>query len=321
MMSHATGGADEFAAAPGLTPSSRAPDGELDTIHEARSKRRRLTTVSFTRRKRAATACQFCRLRKTKCDTARPTCGFCRYHQAKCVYDDNGKEDDLSSGANASLSNYVVELGEQVLSNLGELEQMLRQPQQHDHPQQQQVSTPIACSFTNASASRPTIWAGGTDESYPPPVPVLLPQPQSPSCSPYTATRCESILRWPIFKRTIEQGGAKIQSFLFESDTAAALPDYALPHASGTSLMPEISHSCASLFGQDDGAAAGAYYEAAKKRIGLLRSSTIDMQCLFFASIFERYSLRPVNAWFYIQMACTRLQMHLMRKNRRKYGA
>ncbi|RYP48057.1 hypothetical protein DL768_005979 [Monosporascus sp. mg162] len=391
-MSHTTGGADEFAATPGPTPSSRALDGELDAIHEPSSKRRRLTTASFTRRKRAATACQFCRLRKTKCDTARPTCGFCRYHQAKCVYDDDGEEENLSSGVNGSLSNYVIELGEQVLSSLGEVKQMLRQPQQHEHSQQQQASTSIACSFTHASAARPTIWARATDENCPPPASVLLPQPQSPPCSPYMATRCESILRWPVFKRTIKEEDAEIQSFLFESDAGASLPDYALPRASGTSLpgieenafvplcrkflihvyprnpILEKEHlmsyakdaaanglkwdassclvllACALacytrpwepqkdftpgahsgigdagdfLFGQDDGAAAEAYYQAAKKRIGLLGSSIIDIQCLFFASIFERYSLRLVDAWFYIQMACTRLQAHLMRKNRR----
>ncbi|RYP91458.1 hypothetical protein DL770_002397 [Monosporascus sp. CRB-9-2] len=410
-MSHATGGADELAATPGLTPSSRAPDDELDAIHEPSSKRRRLTTASFTRRKRATTACQFCRLRKTKCDTARPTCGFCRYHQAKCVYDDNGDGEDLSSELRGSLSNYVVELGEQVLSSLGEVKQMLRQPQQYEHQQQQHASMPIARSFTHASAARPTIWARATHESCPPPASVLLPQPQSPACSPYMATRCESILRWPVFKGTIEEEDAKIQSFLFESDAAATLSDCALPRASSTSLpgieenafvplcrkflthvyprnpvmekehlisyakdaaanglkwdassclvvrfasnfiypqtpsliQPQLlacalacytrpwetqkciapgSHSGmgdadAFLFGPDDGAAAEAYYQAAKKRIGLLGSSIIDIQCLFFASIFERYSLRPVDAWLYTQMACTRLQTHLMRKNRR----
>ncbi|RYO88063.1 hypothetical protein DL766_007116 [Monosporascus sp. MC13-8B] len=141
-MSHAPGGADEPAATPGLTPSSRAPDGELDAIHQ--------------------------------------TCGFRRYHQAKSVYDDDGEEDDISSGASGGLSNYVIELGEHDLNSLGELKQMLQQPQQHEHHKQQQASTPIACSFTDASAPCPTIWARATDEGCPPPASVLPPQPQSP---------------------------------------------------------------------------------------------------------------------------------------------
>ena len=64
--------------------------------------------------------------------------------------------------------------------------------------------------------------------------------------------------------------------------------------------------------------AAVAYFQAAKKRIGLLESSILDIQCLFFAHIFERYALRPVSAWTYIQLGCTRLQIYLLRKGRQK---
>ena len=59
--------------------------------------------------------------------------------------------------------------------------------------------------------------------------------------------------------------------------------------------------------------AAEVYYQAAKKRIGVLGSSLFDIQCLFFACVFEKYALRPVEAWFYIQMACTRLEAMLLR--------
>ncbi|RYP24460.1 hypothetical protein DL765_000480 [Monosporascus sp. GIB2] len=65
-------------------------------------------------------------------------------------------------------------------TNLGELKQVLRQPQQHEHQKQQQASTPIACSFADASAPRPTTWTRATDEGSSPPASVLLPQPQSP---------------------------------------------------------------------------------------------------------------------------------------------
>jgi hypothetical protein len=61
-------------------------------------KRHTLSTGSFTRRKRVAQACQFCRLRKTKCDNAQPTCGFCVQHNARCVYDD-GHAQSLASEA------------------------------------------------------------------------------------------------------------------------------------------------------------------------------------------------------------------------------
>lgn len=37
-------------------------------------------------RKRAVTACQPCRLRKTRCDNVRPICGFCSKNGAQCTY-------------------------------------------------------------------------------------------------------------------------------------------------------------------------------------------------------------------------------------------
>lgn len=63
---------------------------------------------------------------------------------------------------------------------------------------------------------------------------------------------------------------------------------------------------------------AETYFQAAKKRIGLLESSIIDIQCLFFASVFERYAFRLANAWAYLQLGCTRLQMYLMSKGQHK---
>lgn len=64
-------------------------------------------------------------------------------------------------------------------------------------------------------------------------------------------------------------------------------------------------------------ATAEAYYLAARKRIGLLGTSIQDIQCLFFACVFEKYSMRPLQAWFYIQQASTRLQAHLIGCGRR----
>src|SRR6185436_16267787 len=52
----------------------------------------------YVRRKRAMAACQFCRLRKTKCDNVRPVCGSCRHHLARCVYADGSEADGLQMG-------------------------------------------------------------------------------------------------------------------------------------------------------------------------------------------------------------------------------
>ncbi|EHA21656.1 hypothetical protein ASPNIDRAFT_183566, partial [Aspergillus niger ATCC 1015] len=31
-------------------------------------------------------ACQFCRVRKIRCDNEKPTCGSCQRHDRQCVY-------------------------------------------------------------------------------------------------------------------------------------------------------------------------------------------------------------------------------------------
>lgn len=44
-------------------------------------------------RKRAAIACDICRLRKTRCDAAKPTCSFCRESGAECRYNGPSLDD------------------------------------------------------------------------------------------------------------------------------------------------------------------------------------------------------------------------------------
>uniref|UniRef100_A0A0B7JT75 Xylanolytic transcriptional activator regulatory domain-containing protein n=1 Tax=Bionectria ochroleuca TaxID=29856 RepID=A0A0B7JT75_BIOOC len=64
---------------------------------------------------------------------------------------------------------------------------------------------------------------------------------------------------------------------------------------------------------------AKAYYLAAQKRFGLLGRSIQDIQCLFFAHIFEKSMLRPLEAWFYLQQAATRLEALLLRGGERAW--
>ncbi|KAI1385482.1 vegetative cell wall protein gp1 [Hypoxylon trugodes] len=52
-----------------------------------------------------------------------------------------------------------------------------------------------------------------------------------------------------------------------------------------------------------DPATASSYYLAAKKRIGLLEPSILQVQCLFLFGVFEMYSLRPLRAWSYFNQA------------------
>ncbi|KAI5965749.1 ZCF27 [Candida pseudojiufengensis] len=60
-------------------------------------------TVTYPR-KRALTACDTCRLKKTKCDNVRPQCGSCERNNIKCQYRTDQNQKDYSSYDPASLS-------------------------------------------------------------------------------------------------------------------------------------------------------------------------------------------------------------------------
>lgn len=79
-------------------------------------------------RKRAVTACQICRARRTKCDNAKPACSFCVKVGANCVQ----ASVDLSSFDPASL---------QILQRLDDLEQLVRDVG-HSNASSQRVTEP-----------------------------------------------------------------------------------------------------------------------------------------------------------------------------------
>ncbi|KAL4821228.1 hypothetical protein BDW67DRAFT_45996 [Aspergillus spinulosporus] len=60
-----------------------------------------------------------------------------------------------------------------------------------------------------------------------------------------------------------------------------------------------------------DYATGESYYTAARKRIGLLDSSIITIQCAFLIGVYEMYSMRPLRAWLSFNRACTYFQTYL----------
>ncbi|KAF5635253.1 c6 zinc finger, partial [Fusarium tjaetaba] len=71
--------------------------------------------TAFYPRKRANTACQVCRARKTKCDNQKPACSYCVSVGATCIQ----SPVDLSAFDPASLK---------ILERLDELEKLIREP-------------------------------------------------------------------------------------------------------------------------------------------------------------------------------------------------
>lgn len=53
------------------------------------------------------------------------------------------------------------------------------------------------------------------------------------------------------------------------------------------------------------------YFMAAKRRLGLLDTSLLCVQCLFFAGVYEKFVMRPLAAWKFFQRACVEMQTYL----------
>ncbi|KAJ4271437.1 hypothetical protein NW762_000139 [Fusarium torreyae] len=200
-------------AAAAVSPGLRdvPPDGPSDHDYEetqsqsSGKRQRRLTTTDFTRRKRAVTACQFCRVRKTKCDNVRPTCSFCVRHRAKCVYADTDN-DVGDEGTEDAVSN------RQILDRLNEIKEILEKSD--SSPKGFPVAGPL---FTTAdtpqtpAATSP--WARfSTGTQYQTQTSSRVP-PTEVERLPFAALRCESLLRWPALYDAAPSDARDIDSF------------------------------------------------------------------------------------------------------------
>jgi hypothetical protein len=56
---------------------------------------------------------------------------------------------------------------------------------------------------------------------------------------------------------------------------------------------------------------ADVYYTAARKRIGLLDTASLEyLQTTFLSGVYEMYTLRPLVAWHSFHAACSSMQLY-----------
>ncbi|KAF4437259.1 heterokaryon incompatibility [Fusarium acutatum] len=170
---------------------------------------KRQRTAAMYHRKRAVTACQSCRQRKTKCDNVRPVCGFCSRSGAQCVYPGSGSDSDYSSYDPASLTildrlNHVVSLLESrplaiLVNDIGSY----GSPHGGSNlsGRHASVTQPLRVAPIHASTDLATLVP--EDD-----VLQVLDRPDFPSAS----NNCESIMRWPILQGLVPD----VLSFVLE---------------------------------------------------------------------------------------------------------
>ena len=168
-------------------------------------------TSPYVRRKRAIAACQFCRLRKTKCDNVRPVCGSCRHHQARCVYADGSEADGHQVGLDEAASRH-----REVLERLDDIRNLLVRS-----------SPPNACNSATSDMGSPLSVLGtltgntlghGSAGTHAVEADTVSDHHHSPSPTAHLQyTKCESVLKWPILSSVIGDEDASIDSFIFDS--------------------------------------------------------------------------------------------------------
>lgn len=101
-----------------LTYNDNSPKGKKRQLHSNKNVSR---AAAMYPRKRALTACNTCRVKKTKCDNRRPICGACeRSGATTCTYSSDDQNRDYSSFDPASLT---------ILSKLDDIMREIKKPE------------------------------------------------------------------------------------------------------------------------------------------------------------------------------------------------
>lgn len=293
--------------------------------------------TAFYPRKRANTACQVCRARKTKCDNRKPSCSYCLSVGATCIQ----SPVDLSSFDPASLK---------ILERLDDLEKLMKEAQQ---------SSPVPATVPSdgrqlktPEANVDSVVAGGPPEVEDIPLRSILPE------------KLDSLLQWSIFPGLAEpqfpvySPSGPMNLSTPKSNALGALLDIE-SHAINTLLDNFFIHvhcknpifeepairrlvtttilegidwspnSCLSLLicalgsiatplgpslGTRPDTAAYAdsqsYFHAAQRRIGLLLCSPdiIGAQCLFLSGVYMMCTFQPFLAWRFFSQALAACQ-------------
>ncbi|KAJ5613273.1 hypothetical protein N7510_006467 [Penicillium lagena] len=283
-------------------------------------------------RKRAVAACQLCRRRKTKCDNVRPTCGFCENIGASCVY--QAPETDYSSFDPAALAllermDYMISLVEK--NKLGPPENS-NVPATSDYSQSSAVwpwtanaesqEIPSRCNIScrilewpifeeiqydrtgdtlftgqaNASQQKNPRSRGIVEDHIPSYVDRFLtnvhtknPVVDHTLLSKYVRDIAENGLSWD---------GPTSVTLMACALGIVSQPFQQIPVTQLDSVKADLP-------------LAEVYYTAARKRIGLLdTTSLVYIQTTFLSGVYEMYTLRPLAAWHSFHTACSSMQLY-----------
>lgn len=186
-------------------------DMTQESVHVLGKRRRSRATTDYTRRKRTPVACQFCRLRKSKCDNVRPSCSFCLQHQANCVYGDVAAPEPEAFSAGQRV----------IMEQLEEIKELVQQNRCPNLPANCGIdlATPHSTPSISPATVQPGPWRGVVDPTSQQHHAKDWLRPSGLQRTSLTAFRCESFLKWPVFRSINPARIVQLKSFVSGTDS------------------------------------------------------------------------------------------------------
>ncbi|KAJ5115733.1 hypothetical protein N7456_000081 [Penicillium angulare] len=183
-------------------------------------------------RTRAPTACQTCRLRKTRCDNTRPTCSYCAVQGVECIYPETSPRPNPSGFDPAN---------QEILQQLGRIYTLL-EDLKHDGSSTISSARSLRESFFELTTQNPSpLTDMGFMGSIPPRGSSTSGDDRACEHDPfliYAASSPELMLRWPIYNQIITDAEKHIRSFLLDSlDDDQPRASMAPPQQAGFGLV------------------------------------------------------------------------------------
>ncbi|KAK9427417.1 hypothetical protein V1505DRAFT_396112 [Lipomyces doorenjongii] len=285
-------------------------------------------------RKRAITACQVCRFRKTKCDNARPTCGFCRKTGVQCIFE--APETDHSTFDSASLA--ILDRLSELSSQITQVGRLVTNP---SSPRSQKSYSPEASDIIGfvadeLSGEKILDWPiFGRSHSITPVIDSLLVTDNCSSVNDqYTGdiptTELWSLVDQFLLNVHIKNPILDIQSlhgaaatvirdgFGFDPDSCLLLYVCALGAVSTAYVYPHVNLGRNSLeAGYNNIKNSMRYFSAASNRLSIVpKFSLLEIQCYVLSGIYHMFTMHPLLAWRQFNIASVSCQIYFKSESR-----
>ncbi|KAJ5377230.1 uncharacterized protein N7496_004639 [Penicillium cataractarum] len=188
-------------------------------------------------RTRAPTACQTCRLRKTRCDNTRPICSYCAIQGVDCIYPETSPHPVQASSDSTN---------NEILSQLSHLTSLIEEMKQ-DRGSTIFSTRSLRSSFFDMgmhsnNSPRDDLLSGSNNLHGSSSGLEDRPGDHDPMAL-YAANSAEYMLRWPVFNKVITESERHIRSFLLDSldsQPQSGIP----PRQIGIGLLDDIQCLC-----------------------------------------------------------------------------